>query len=163
VGGETPRPTFIYNERLNYMTKKFVYLCGPMEGCTDSEIDSWRNLASQEFSYRERDIVGITPNRCEPDRNDWHQATKEIFNKNMMDCKRCDLLLAYMPKEITQGRGNYGTTTELAWFIMMQKPIVLVTDDPGIINHPVMMHGCGWIVDNLEEGLDIVVDLLGVY
>jgi|APSaa5957512535_1039671.scaffolds.fasta_scaffold37001_4 hypothetical protein len=143
--------------------KKYVYLGGPMEGMNQKQIDDWRWAVSKEWEMDGRTIVGITPNRCEPDEPYSQRGVKEIYHKNLMDSKRCDLLFAYLPSEMSEGRGNYGTTMECAWFMFMNKPIILVTDNPDISNHPLFAYGCGWIVKTLDEGVDIANQLLGVY
>ena len=142
---------------------KYVYLAGPMEDKPQAEINDWRTIARLALGRASGHLITITPARSEPETLYTPKASKEIFAKNLLDCKSCDLLLAYMPSFLTQDRGNYGTTMEVAWFAMMQKPIVLVSDNPKIINHPLFWHGCDWITDSLDDALDIVPRILGPY
>ena len=43
--------------------KKYVYLAGPIAGCTEEEATEWREYVCTYFPHG---IVGISPLRCEP-------------------------------------------------------------------------------------------------
>ena len=43
--------------------KKYIYLAGPIAGCTEEEATSWRDYVNSMLPYG---IVGISPLRCEP-------------------------------------------------------------------------------------------------
>jgi len=138
--------------------KKFVYLAGPIEGCDVDEITYWRKMCHQGFTDF---IIGINPYRVETDSNT-KEARKRIVMKNYMDTKNCDLILAYLPKEINARRPSYGTTFEIAWGYSMQKPVVIVSNDPQVHNHPIM-DMAGALFWNLDEAIDYINVLLGEY
>jgi|TARA_B110000263_G_C14993815_1_gene367209 nucleoside 2-deoxyribosyltransferase len=138
--------------------KKFVYLAGPIEGCDLNEITYWRKLCHQGFSDF---IIGVNPFRAEMDA-DTKESRKRIVMKNYMDTKNCDLIFAYLPKEINERRPSYGTTFEIAWGYSMQKPVVIVSNDKQVHNHP-LMDMSGALFWNLEEAIDYVNILLGEY
>ena len=138
--------------------KKFVYLAGPIEGCDADEITYWRKMCHQGFTDF---IIGINPYRVETDSNT-KEARKRIVMKNYMDTKNCDLILAYLPKEINARRPSYGTTFEIAWGYSMQKPVVIVSNDPQVHNHP-LMDMAGALFWNLDEAIDYINVLLGEY
>ena len=138
--------------------KKYVYLAGPIEGCNNNEINQWRskcNLSFDDF------ILGINPYRAEMS-NDTPEARKRIMMKNYMDTKKSDLVFAYLPKEINDRRHSYGTTFEIAWGYSMQKPVVIVSDDPQVHHHPLIdMSGAKFW--DLEEAVDYVNILFDPY
>tara|TARA_Y100000034_G_scaffold130570_1_gene189340 strand:+ start:183 stop:674 length:492 start_codon:yes stop_codon:yes gene_type:complete len=138
--------------------RKFVYLAGPIEGCSSNEINQWR----QKFDLLRNDhITGVSPYRAEMDA-DTPESRKRIIMKNYMDVKQCDLIFAYLPKEINARRPSYGTTFEIAWGYSMQKPVVIVSDDPQVHHHPLMdMSGARFW--DLEEAIDYVNVLLSPY
>ena len=43
--------------------KKYIYLAGPIAGCTEEEATSWRDYVVSMLPYG---VVGISPLRCEP-------------------------------------------------------------------------------------------------
>ncbi len=160
------------------MTNKFVYLAGPIAGTTRSEANDWRKEVQDAFIDG---IIGISPLRCEPlikERYDDAMAFAEgsgqyqdkrfgtpdaIANKNELDMRSCDLTLAYLPMEISARRPSYGTVAEIAWAKILHKPCILVTDDPGVYNHPVIMSGVGWHLDTFEDAVDTIHGLFGDY
>ena len=138
--------------------KKYVYLAGPIEGCNVKEINMWRDKCHVGFSDF---IVGINPYRAEMS-NDTPESRKRIAMKNYMDTQSCDLILAFLPKEINERRPSYGTTFEIAWGYSLRKPVVIVSDDPQVHHHPLMdMSGARFW--DLEEGIDYINVLLGEY
>ena len=138
--------------------KKFVYLAGPIAGCSKTEINQWRSKCHMGFSDG---IVGISPYRAEKEYDDT-DSQKRVIMKNYMDTKNCDLILAYLPKEINARRHSYGTTFEIAWGYSLQKPVGIVTDDLGVHDHP-LMNMAGAMFWDLEEAIDHINVLLGVY
>ena len=71
----------------------------------------------------------------------------------------CDAVLAYLPKELNNRRPSYGASFEIAWFVEMRKPIVIVTDDDYVKYHPMFKAHTSYIYDTLDEGIDQIVDL----
>ena len=92
----------------NLSMKKYVYLAGPIEGCSNH------------------------------------------------------LILAYLPKEINARRHSYGTTFEIAWGYSMQKPVVIVSDDVHVQDHP-LMDLSGALFWDLDEAIDYINVLLEPY
>lgn len=147
-----------------------VYLAGPITGCTDYEANDWRGMVAADLSAY--DIIGISPLRCEPLRGERYQLNyadpkfgtpQAIGSKNVFDVQRCDMVLAYLPKPEEGRRQSYGTLGEVAWARMLNKPVVIISDDPDIIGHPVYVECAGWIVPRLEDAVDIIVGVLAGY
>ena len=86
--------------------KKYIYLAGPIAGCTAEEATEWRKYVCTFFPHG---IVGISPLRCEPLKDGmtytepgatekkWSDP-RAIATKNWLDTESCDLVLAYLPK-----------------------------------------------------------------
>jgi len=142
----------------NLSMRKFVYLAGPIEGCSNHEINQWRQKCHVGFTDH---ITGVNPYRAEREADD-PEARKRIIMKNYMDTKSCDLILAYLPKEINARRPSYGTTFEIAWGFSLQKPVVIVSDDIGVHDHP-LMDMSGALFWDLEEAIDYINVLLEPY
>ena len=149
--------------------KKFVYLAGPIMGCTRGEANNWRSYVADKL--KEVGIVGISPLRCEPLIGDRYSlnypdpkfgTARAIAAKNMTDVQMCDMTLAYLPK-IKNRVQSYGTMAELSWSFALRKPAILVSDDPYILSHPVIDIQCGWKLNKLDDAVDVIIGVLGGY
>jgi nucleoside 2-deoxyribosyltransferase len=149
---------------------KFVYLAGPVLGMNDKQANDWRQYVAGYLSGS--GITGISPLRCEPIHGPTYEAgypderfgtSRAIMNKNLYDVKSCDMILAYIPKPPEGQHHSWGTMQEYAWAFALGKPAILVTDDPEIVNHPVINGQAGWVLDNLDDAIDVLVGILGGY
>lgn len=149
---------------------KTVYLAGPIFGCDKGEANDWRDYVIDQLI--EHCIVGISPLRCEELVGDRYGVTgvdplfgsdEAIATKNLYDVMTCDMTLAYMPKAIIERKQSWGTAIELGWAKMARKPAVLVSDEPGLLVHPVIKSCVGWRVKTLDEGIAVVAGLLRDY
>ncbi len=149
--------------------QKFIYLAGPITDCDDGEANDWREEVTAALNSN---IVGVSPLRNEPKIEGIYpiqggeflfNTPKAIASKNRIDTELCDLVLAYLPKEYNDRRPSYGTVFELAWATWAQKPTILVTDDPALINHPLFAEKVNWIVDDFDLAIEIIHGLFDVY
>ncbi len=153
----------------------FVYLAGPIAGCTVMEAKDWRAYVSRLFLPG---IVGVSPLRCEPPNDGKYDAPEEwakqkqdlrfgtgsaIVAKNKLDVNACHVTLAYLPREINERRPSYGTIMEVGWSGISGKPTILVTDDPYLEQHPVVTHDIGWVLPNLDMAAEVVNGVFGIY
>ena len=143
---------------------KSVYLAGPISGCTREEANYWRDQCAKVLA--DHGIDGRSPLRCEPLIGERYEpnnpdprfgTARAIASKNLFDVQTCDFTLAYMPKHLPFSKG---TLVELAWAKALNKPTILVTDDPGTSGNPVVQACAGWIVTTLEEAMDILIGVL---
>ena len=150
--------------------KKTVYLAGPILGCTKTEANDWRIDVAAKL--QEHDIIGISPLRCEPLTGQrsgvWNNDPKfgtarAIGSKNVFDVRNCDLTLAYLPKMPEGRHQSYGTICEAAWAHVLNRPVMLVTNDPGIVEHPVLNSCAGWLLETLDDAVDVSIGILGGY
>lgn len=149
---------------------RFVYLAGPITDCTKGEANNWRAVVSASFNPN---IIGISPLRCEPiGTNKRYQLQYDepkfgtpsaISAKNWFDTVNCDMVLAYMPKEQNDKFPSVGTIIEIGWAIGERRPLIVVTDDDRIGNHPLVANNAGWVLPTLEDAVEVVNGVLGVY
>ncbi len=140
-------------------------------GRTASEANDWRHIVAQQLARD--DIRGVSPLRCEPLIGEVYSmqyvdpkfgTARAIAAKNMFDVLHCDMTLAYLPRLIhAESPYSLGTVCELAWAKMAQKPTILVSDDPYILEHPVLGANAGWLLDNMEDAIEVIVGVLGGY
>ena len=131
------------------MPKK-VYLAGPIEGCSDDEITLWRKESKKWFI---EGVKAISPMVIDS------KFTSEIITQNFYDVSKCDVILAYLPKCISDRRCSYGTICEIAWAYAKQKPVVIVSDDPYVHSHPVIRE-IGVHFDELNTAIEYINHLL---
>lgn len=147
-----------------------VLLCGPIGGCTWAEANEWRIAASVELAKHK--IVGLSPLRAEPAPADGKKydaafgvhtmdVHRAVYSKNKMDIDMSDMVLFYLPKLINDRRPSYGTVWELGYAHGKQKPVVLVSDDPRVLGHPDLYCSASWVVNTLDDGVKVCIDMLG--
>lgn len=153
------------------MTRKFIYLAGGIFGISYKEAVDWR---TEIKSLLLPGLIGISPMRLKEflhrkrkighsyEDDDLSNA-RAIWARDKMDVKTCDMLLAYMPREINEKRPSTGTTMELGWADAFDKPIVLITDDPHLIKHPLTGQAAGFIVPDIVRAAEVVNGVFGEY
>jgi nucleoside 2-deoxyribosyltransferase len=151
--------------------KKYIYLAGPIAGLTETEATEWRHEVRSLLPYN---IIGISPLRCEPLQPGMtytdEGATGEMWAdprainaKNWLDTESSDLVLAYLPKEMNDRRPSIGTIIEIGWSIGLKKPLIVVSDDKQIMEHPLIECNAAWRLDNLEDAVEVITGLFGDY
>lgn len=151
------------------MVALYTYLAGPVVGCTETGAKDWRLFvhAKLDLDYGIRCISPIRSVSPDAERYAYTEACEKhgtkhaVFAKNRFDVERCDIVFAFIP--LKDFRPRVGTTTEIAWAYVLGKQIVLVSDDPAYTEHPLIQMQCGWIVPDLDTGVEVVGEILGAY
>lgn len=151
--------------------KRFIYLAGPISGVSYNEAMNWREYVSNKFNSG---IFAVSPMRLKeflrgvesidhsyPE--ELMSNTKSIYSRDFYDCAHCDILFVYLPRELNERRPSIGTLVELGWASARDIPVVLVTDDDNYKNHPLVYELASWVVDTLDEGVEIVNGVLDPY
>lgn len=151
--------------------KRFVYLAGPIMGCTSFEANDWRQWC--DAALVDHGIVGVSPLRCEPligERYSNQHSDKRfgdpraIAAKNKFDVINCDITLAYLPKpEYPKIMPSLGTIGEIFWADAYDKRVILVSNDPVVLSHPVIDAAVDWKLDTLQEAMDVCIGVLSGY
>lgn len=88
------------------------YLCGPINGCTDSEANDWREAALFEWPYAinpmVRDYRGIE-----------HDSYREIVELDKRDIRACNVVL------VNYSKPSAGTSMEIFYAHSLGIPVVL--------------------------------------
>lgn len=162
-----------------------IYLAGPIMGCDKGEANDWRRYVDDELIKKtDGRLRGISPLRCEPLVGERYTAVyadpkfgtaRAIGSKNFADVQRCDMTLAYFPKmvdtNIHTGEGispvlrmpSLGTIIEIGWAFALRKPTIVVTNDKRIYDHPVVNTCAGWLLEDLDDGVEVLVGILDGY
>lgn len=95
---------------------KRVYLCGPINGCSDTEAIDWRE-------YVKATLLGVQ--FCDPMDRDYRgvedEAFAEVVEQDKRDIDSCDLVL------VVSDRPSSGTDMEILYSWERGKRIVLVS------------------------------------
>ena len=160
--------------------RRYVYLAGPIAGCSFKEATNWREAVSADFLPG---IIGVSPMRLKDyckrvrkigdvkqyervaDQQEWLLTGEShaICARDFNDVRTADLLFAYLPKKLNDRRPSWGTAIEFGWASAQRVPVLLVTDDKNLAAHPLVRESAGWIVPTLELGIAVVNSVLGVY
>lgn len=109
--------TFHQLESLEATKSMNVYLCGPINGCTDSECNDWRGYAKANIAKTtdpmKRDYRGKEAN-----------SYREIVELDKRDVHNCDVVLANCPKP------SVGTSMEILLAWQLGKVVVVVAPEP---------------------------------
>lgn len=156
------------------MTKS-IYLAGPIADCTLGEATFWRDYVTGRLADN---LVGISPMREKgaevapdgkiPGNPDQFKDTlmsngRAIYTRDRYDCTHASGLLVYLPRSFNERRPSYGTAIEIGWASGANIPIVLVSDDDYLVNHPIVSGCVGWIVDDLDKGVEAINKIFGAY
>ena len=155
--------------------KKVIYLAGPIAGLTEDEATTWRDdVAEQLREASNGNIIGISPLRCEPIEAGMTYTTpgavdkmwsdpRAINAKNWLDTESADLVLAYLPKEMNDRRPSIGTIIEIGWTIGLKKPLIVVSDDKQVLDHPLIECNAAWRFVSLGDAVEVIIGLFGDY
>lgn len=145
--------------------KRTVYLAGPIGGCTKGEANDWRRHL--EYKLRAHGIMGISPLRCEPVIDERYDpkgypdekfgTNRAIGSKNEMDVRMCDMMIAFLPTI------SMGTLIEIGMAKALNKPLIIVSEEPDINFHPVIQYCASWWLNDLDDAADVVIGVLGDY
>lgn len=125
-------------------TKEFmkVYLCGPINGCTDEECKDWREAAKKRL-----------PDTVDPMARDYRgredECTKEIVEGDKSDIDACDVLLVNHPKP------SVGTAMEILYAWERGKRVIVVVPN-SVTRSPWLRYHSHAIVDTFSEAFSLL-------
>lgn len=119
------------------MTK--IYLCGPINGCTDSEASDWRNMVKSKY-----------PDCIDPMRRDYRgreaEVYREIVDLDKRDVEAADFIL------VNYDKPSVGTSMEVYHAWLHRIPVVVVCRTDTIIS-PWLRYHSTTIVDSFSRAL----------
>ncbi|MEM3113223.1 MAG: nucleoside 2-deoxyribosyltransferase [Candidatus Pacearchaeota archaeon] len=160
---------FKLRKRQGFFThEKKVYLAGPIKGKAYSQAIDWREYTKKKlYKYN---IIGVSPMRGQnflknelvlkdyKDHGNVLVTDKGITARDRFDVMTADVILVNLlgAREVT-----IGTMIEFGWADAFRKPVVCVMEKDGNIhNHPMVREIAHFIVDNLDDAIDVTVKIL---
>lgn len=105
---------------MNYSSAK-VYLCGPINGCTDTEATKWRE-----------EVKKFYPKSIDPMVRDYRgkeaDSYREIVDLDKRDVRACDCLLVNYVKP------SVGTSMEVFYAWTIGKPIIILCASDAVVS-----------------------------
>lgn len=143
-----------------------VYLAGPISGLPYKEATDWREKVNNDSPYW---IKTISPLRSKnylkselvigDNYKDFPLSTgKAITSRDYNDVKRSDAILVNL---LGTTKISIGTVMEIAWAKSFSIPVILVMEDNNIHDHCMIRGSVGFVVNSLEAGIDVLVNVLG--
>lgn len=149
------------------MSRPKVYLSGPMAGLTYEEGSEWREYV--------RDKLGQGVNCLSPYRGKEHfkgqviknqeythvmSTPKAITFRDRWDTTQSDVVLVNLTEHF---KFSIGTVMEIAWADQARVPVVaVIPQESEYFKHPILTQCCAYIVQDLDEAIQIVKVLLNV-
>jgi nucleoside 2-deoxyribosyltransferase len=105
-----------------HMEYPTLYLCGPINGCTDAEANDWRTLVKENW-----------PGKCiDPMKRDYRgkeaEAFREIVELDKIEVAACDVML------VNYDKPSVGTSMEILYAWERGKRIVVVCKPDAVIS-----------------------------
>jgi hypothetical protein len=123
-----------------------VYLCGPINGCTDEECNDWRTAAK----------TALSTSTLDPMRRDYRgredECVNEIVELDKLDITESHCLLVNHPGPST------GTDMEIFIAWQLNKPVVVVVPEGARIS-PWLRYHSNHITSSFEAAYAIVREL----
>ena len=118
-----------------------VYLCGPINGCSDEECKDWREYVKTKIGAQ---------NTLDPMRRDYRgkelEAYREIVELDKIDVAASDVIL------VNYDKPSVGTSMEILYAWQIGKPIIVVCKQDTVIS-PWMRYHSHFIVNSFEEAI----------
>lgn len=124
------------------MRKMTVYLCGPINGCGDSECNDWRTEAKNHFL-----------STLDPMRRDYRgredDCVSEIVTLDKVDVSCSDVILAMCP------RPSVGTSMEIFFAWTLGKPVYVVAPTGAPVS-PWLRYHSTRVCKSLNEAIEAI-------
>ena len=122
-----------------------VYLCGPINMCTDAEANDWRTEAKRKL----REEFTLLDPMIRDYRGAEKDSYREIVELDKIDVRNCDIVLANC---VTP---SAGTSMEILYAHQLGKIVVSVTS---LITSPWIRYHSTVLTTSLDEAIDWILD-----
>ena len=149
------------------MSRAKVYLSGPMAGLSYEQGTEWRDYVKDKLG---NDINCLSPYRGK-DYFKGQVITNQVYSQVMStpkaitirdrwDTVNADVVLVNLTD---YQKFSVGTIMEIAWADAARVPVVaVIPTESEYIKHPILTQCCAYIVQDLDEAINIVKVLLNV-
>jgi hypothetical protein len=147
------------------MKQYLLYTAGAITGLSYKGSVDWRAYVASKMPPH---IIAVSPMRAKEYlagqknvqaayENIPLSSQKGIMTRDRFDVMRADMLLVNL---LGTGTVSIGSVIEVAWADAFRKPIILAMDEGNIHDHPMLKEAAGFIVDNLNDAIDLAIAVL---
>jgi nucleoside 2-deoxyribosyltransferase len=126
-----------------------LYLCGPINGCTDEECKNWREFVKANWK-------GTT---IDPMRRDYRgkelESYREIVELDKVDVAKADVMI------VNYDKPSVGTSMEVIFAWMIGKPVVVVAANPDVVISPWLRYHAHFIEYSFSDALETIQRVFG--
>lgn len=119
-----------------------IYLCGPINGCTDAEANNWRSAVKAHFA-----------NTIDPMVRDYRgkeaHAYREIVDLDKRDVRQADVIL------VNYDKPSVGTSMEVFYAWTLGKPVIVWCRQDAVIS-PWLRYHSTCIVHSMAEVIEAI-------
>jgi nucleoside 2-deoxyribosyltransferase len=119
-----------------------IYLCGPINGCTDAEANDWRSSVKARFS-------GCIDPMVRDYRGKEAHAYREIVELDKRDVRMADIVL------VNYDKPSVGTSMEVFYAWTLGKPII-VWSRPDTVISPWLRYHSTCLVHSMDEVISAI-------
>lgn len=127
-----------------------VYLCGPINGCTDSEAKDWREALKGSVLAQWRTIF------IDPMKRDYRgreaESYREIVDLDKRDVRNADVVL------VNYSKPSVGTSMEMFYAWTIGTPVILWCAPDAIISPWLRYHSTS-IVNSLDQAVAKILEI----
>ncbi len=158
---------------LPFHAQGWVYLSGPILGFTYEEArHGWRQYVQENVASGIRVLspmrheghmsehVGPLDDAAFDMADSFFTGDKFIVAKDLLDIRRCDVVLVNFLNVGPGGRPSLGTVSEMGMAYALNKPIVTVMEADNIHRHPFVTETSAVVLDNLDDAIFAINGLL---
>lgn len=133
----------------------FIYLAGFIHGKKLKECTEWRLKIRNHYLSTGWPLEFLDPlngKELGTISNDGLKAdvpASAIVDRDFASVKKADLIIANLDR-FGEDRVPVGTISELSWAWMLQKPIIVISNELQYIDHPFITKFASWIVPSIE-------------
>lgn len=122
-----------------------IYLCGPINGCTDAEATNWRNAVKLYYD-----------NAIDPMKRDYRGKEltnyREIVDLDKRDIRACDIVV------VNYDKPSVGTSMEVFYAWTLGKPIIVWCKEDAKLSPWLIYHSTS-IVHTLDDALSKIEEI----
>lgn len=140
----------------------YVYLCGPMTGCTWGQCSDWRTYVEGRLNagigvlspLRHKTYKEVNGVIKHVDEESLMSSAKAMTERDRNDVKRADMVLANF---LGAEDKSCGSMIEFGWADAQRIPIVMAVEAEGNPHdHPLVTTLAGWRVETLDDAIHVV-------
>jgi len=126
---------------------KTVYLCGPINGCTDSEASDWRESVKRAYA-------GPTIDPMVRDyRGREAEAFREIVELDKIDVASSDVIL------VNYDKPSVGTSMEVLYAWQLGKRVIVVMREDAVVSPWLRYHATN-LVHSFDAAIRLILELV---